>query len=73
MRDIVREMVRQYVIRNHNGAGTKMQHIEEANVILLFAVDQDKFDIVQLGKSPRSVAKTKINKIAETQLGDRLS
>ena len=56
MRDIIREMVRQDVIRDNNGAGTKVQHVEEADVVLFLAVDQDKFKIVQLRQSLRSVA-----------------
>lgn len=72
MLDIVRELVRQDVVRNNNGAGTKVQHIKEPNVILFLAVDQGKFHIIQLRQRLRSISKAKINKIAETQLGNRL-
>ncbi len=72
MRYISAELMRNDIVGFNDAAGIHPQHVEKADIVVLFAIDQNKLWIAQLRQSLGSITQAEIDKVAKTQSCNRL-
>ena len=70
---VARERVREDIIRHHDATGSNMQQVEETNIVLFLAINENEVKLAQGGKHRPGVTLDQLHVACQIKPGKRLS